>query len=272
MIMPADPQLGDVYRPENVPGFVFEEVTVKSVDETVRGPTGPVEGAIIAEELHQDGAREDKTFAPGYGEFFTGAGGDVEALALAVPEDALRAQPPAELEALLRAANDVFAQADRNVGPVAKRSARAVARAWEALQAEEIPVRLRPVTAAAVKALGRAVESRDSRRTQQASLDVAQSGLDLELRYRPPSEIDRERFEVWARQLVLDARVKDGRAAAGDLATLEWIRDRFAHTLDKVERIEVDTSLAELRTLVNEDDLQGAAREAGKLSALIAGP
>src|SRR3990172_9956514 len=47
MIMPADPQAGDVYRPENSPGIVFEEVTVRSTGETVDGPQGPVEGAII---------------------------------------------------------------------------------------------------------------------------------------------------------------------------------------------------------------------------------
>jgi hypothetical protein len=29
MIMPGDPQVGDVYRPENVPGLVFEEVRVR---------------------------------------------------------------------------------------------------------------------------------------------------------------------------------------------------------------------------------------------------
>jgi hypothetical protein len=111
MIMPADPQLGDVYRPENIPGLVFEEVTVKRVGETVEGPRGPVKGAIIAEELHQDGMREDKTFAPGYGEFFTGAGGDVEALALAVPTDRLPGPVPVELEALVAGADDVFDQA-----------------------------------------------------------------------------------------------------------------------------------------------------------------
>ncbi len=44
MIMPANPQVGDVYRPENIPGFVFEEVTVQSVDETVDGPFGPIDG------------------------------------------------------------------------------------------------------------------------------------------------------------------------------------------------------------------------------------
>jgi hypothetical protein len=32
MIMPSEPMVGDVYRPENIPGLVFEEVTVKAVD------------------------------------------------------------------------------------------------------------------------------------------------------------------------------------------------------------------------------------------------
>ena len=85
MIMPADPKVGHVYRTENIPGIAFEEVTVKSVDRTLEGPLGRVEGGLVAEELHMDGKTEDKTFAPGYGEFLTAGGGDVEALALAVP-------------------------------------------------------------------------------------------------------------------------------------------------------------------------------------------
>lgn len=71
MIMPADPQVGDVYRPENAPGIVFEEVTVASVQETLDGPLGPIEGGMLASELHMDGGTEDKFFAPGYGEFST---------------------------------------------------------------------------------------------------------------------------------------------------------------------------------------------------------
>jgi hypothetical protein len=94
MIMPADPQVGDVYRPENIPGLVFEEVTVKAVDRTVAGPRGPVNGAIVVEELHMDGKRESKTFAPGYGEFSTGAGNDIEAIAIAVPTDRGLRIPP----------------------------------------------------------------------------------------------------------------------------------------------------------------------------------
>jgi hypothetical protein len=67
MIMPAHPQVGDVYRSENAPGLVFEEVAVRKVGVTVPGPTGRVSGAMIGSELHSDGTREDKTFAPRYG-------------------------------------------------------------------------------------------------------------------------------------------------------------------------------------------------------------
>ena len=74
MIMPADPQVGDVHRAENIPGIAFEEVTIKRINKTVDGPTGPVEGAMIARELHDDGTYSDKVFAPGYGEFFSGHG------------------------------------------------------------------------------------------------------------------------------------------------------------------------------------------------------
>ena len=69
MIMPASPRVGDVYRPENIPGLVFEEVTVKKVDQTVQGPRGTVRGALVIQERLMDGTLEDKVFAPGYGEF-----------------------------------------------------------------------------------------------------------------------------------------------------------------------------------------------------------
>ena len=55
-----------------------------------RSLAGRVRGAMVARELHDDGTYSDKVFAPGYGEFFTGDKGELEALALAVPTDALR--------------------------------------------------------------------------------------------------------------------------------------------------------------------------------------
>lgn len=265
MIMPTDPKLGDVYRPENIVGLVFEEVTVKSVGETVEGPRGPVEGAIIADELHQDGAREDKTFAPGYGEFFTGAGGDVEALALALPTDKLPGPVPAELETLSVGADDIFDHARSGDWQAARDAVETMTGAWSAFQATDVPPRLEPPTSDAVDRLARAVAAREPGEAQQAAIDVAQAALDLELRHRPPAEIDLARFELWARQLTVDAAADDPAAVSGDLAVLEWIRDRFVHTLSKVERTRIDTHLVELRTKVADEELGAAAAAAERL-------
>ena len=109
MIMPADPKVGNAYRPENIAGLVFEEVTVKDVGKTVAGPRGPIQGAIVTRELHDDGSFEEKVFAPGYGEFFTGSGGDVEALALAAPTDSLPGGVPAALATISTGADQVYA-------------------------------------------------------------------------------------------------------------------------------------------------------------------
>jgi hypothetical protein len=167
MIMPADPKVGDVYRPENIPGLVFEEVTVKAVDRTVAGPRGPVDGAILVEELHMDGRRESKTFAPGYGEFSTGAGNDIEAIAVAVPTDRDGREPPL----LEKQLDDALARSD------------------------DFAIRL--------------------------------ARLDLQLQHRAPAQIDRARFELWARQAERDAAARDAGALKGDIATLERIADRL---------------------------------------------
>ncbi len=101
MIMPTNPQGGEVFRPENIPGVLMEEVTIHEVGVTVDGPFGAVDGAIIAEENHTlDGVYEDKWFAPGYGEFFSGVGGNLEGMALAIPINATPGPVPAELTAL----------------------------------------------------------------------------------------------------------------------------------------------------------------------------
>ena len=44
MIMPANPQVGNIYRVENIPGNVFEEVTVQAINQTLEGPRGLIKG------------------------------------------------------------------------------------------------------------------------------------------------------------------------------------------------------------------------------------
>jgi hypothetical protein len=62
---------------------------------------------MVGEELHEDGRTEFKQFARGYGEYFTGDHGDVEALALAVPTYASQQPMPSGLARLYTDARNI---------------------------------------------------------------------------------------------------------------------------------------------------------------------
>jgi hypothetical protein len=257
MIMPGEPQVGDVYRTENIPGLVFEQVTVKKVGVTVDGPTGPVAGAIVAQELHMDEARlEDKYFAPGYGEFFSGGGRTFEATALAVPADALRERAPTELETLSTGASDVLESARSSDWSAASAAVATMTAAWDASAASGRLVRLTHEMTDALGRLAERVRRRDSRGASQAALAIDQASLDLRLRYRPTAEVNLARFDLWTRQLETDAASGDRAAVVGDVATLRWIRDRIALEALDGRRLDDDLRFAE------------AAAEAGQLAAV----
>jgi len=271
MIMPADPMVGNAYRTENTPGIAFEQVTVTSVDRTLDGPLGPIEGGLVAEELHMDGTTEEKLFAPGYGEFFTGGGGDVEALALAVPTDAASSPMPDELVTLEGGATAVFDAAGSSDWHAASSTVHGMKAAWNAYGPGEVPRLIPPMMTRVLGALDRAVRARDAAGTRQAAIDVAQSTLDLELRYRPASEVNLARFDLWAAQLVVDAAAGDGAAVRGDVFTLAYIRDRILHALNPDGFTAVNIQLGRLQVASVDGTLARAARAARKLRAATAG-
>jgi hypothetical protein len=271
MIMPADPQVGDVNRPENIPGLVFEEVAVKSIGKTVDGPQGRTPGAMVGRELHDDGTYSDKVFAPGYGEFYSAHEGDVEALALAVPTDELGGPVAPELAALERGASEAFdAVRSRRWEAAASVTARLDA-AWRRFQGAEVPPRLVKPMERGVAALDRAVGARDRASAGTAAIDVAQATVDLELRYLPPAQIDLARFELWARQVEVDANAGDLAGVSGDLATMEWVRDRFREIVDPADLTRVDKHLLTLRDAVVDEDMAAAGEEAAALRESLAG-
>ena len=210
----AGPSAGRPGLPhQNIPGLVFEQVTVKRVGVTVRGPDGPVQGAMIGQELHMDETRlEDKVFAPGYGEFHSGQGDTFEATSLAVPADARPGPVPAAIAALAR-------PPQHRTAPVA-----GMVRAWRGERASQPPLLAAQLTAALrqlrVAAAGRPAAT--------AALDVAAAALDLELQYRPQPTLDRARFRLEMRRMLLDAGAGDAAGVRGDLATLRWIGDRIS--------------------------------------------
>jgi hypothetical protein len=270
MIMPGHPQVGDVYRPENAPGFVFEEVTVKSVTESLEGPLGPIGGGMIASELHMDAGRERKVFAPGYGEFFTAAGGDVEALAMAVPTDSTDGEMPGEMTTLSDLALDTYDAAGHDDWRRASSNLDEMFSAWRDLPRGEVPRLIRPVMANALRDPSRSARSRDVSGTRNAAIEVARSAFDLQLRYRPTTEIDLVRLDLWAAQLISDVAAGHERAVAADAYALDYVRDRIREALDPETLVHVNTELGEIQVAVVDEEPAMAAQAAIRLRRILA--
>jgi hypothetical protein len=273
--MPGDPSPGQVYRPENIPEVVFEEATVKATGRRVPGPMGPVEGAVVVSELHFDGSTEEKIFAPGYGEFSAGGGGDLEAVALAVPVDAAAGPPPAGLTTLTADARAAFDAAPAGRWAAAASRVDAMEAAWRQVGRGGVPEQVAGQLTRALDRLARVVAAREPARARQVALDVEQAALDLQLRHRAPAEVDLERLDLWARRLQFDTAAKDGGAVAGDVATLQAIWDRAGHTAAPAAADRVKASLATLTTAADAEDLRAAATAVPALRSAVsaaAGP
>ena len=234
MIMPAHPRIGDRYRPENIPGLVFEEVTVKGVDQTVRGPRGPVRGAILVQERQLDGALEDKFFAPGYGEFDAVVATEDEhvRVAIAHPTDRLGPPVPQELWTLSSGARRIFETAPGRDWGSLSADGRRVAAAWARQRTRAVPPLLGPPTDRAIADLQVALSERNLSDVRQAAVDLAHAAFDLQTQHRDPIGIDRDRTQVWKRQLLLDGRADDLAGIDSDLVVLELIDDRLERGTD----------------------------------------
>jgi hypothetical protein len=270
MIMPADPQVGDVYRTENAPGFVFEEVTVRSTDETLDGPVGPIKGGMLADELHSDGKTEQKVFAPGYGEFYTAGGGDVEALALGVPTDAATGPLPAELTTMSSGALDVFDMAGSGDWAAASATLREMETAWKTYRTGDVPPLIEPRMNEALAMLARAVRSRQAAEARNAAIQAARSSFDLQLPYRSEAEVDLARMDLWAAQLLVDEAAGDADGVGADAFALDYDRDRIRDALDARLLERINTEIGTIQVAVVDGELGAAAAAAERLRATLA--
>ncbi len=271
MIMPGAPKVGDAFRAENMPGIAFEEVTVSSIDHTYDGPFGQISGALIGKELHQDGTYDEKTFAPGYGEVFTGSGGDVEEVALAVPADAVSGHLPPELTALTDGALAIFNAAGAKDWKAAAVSLEAMTAARGKLGDGGMPKAVKPLLDEALKSLIAAVGKRNAGKVRQAAIETARWSFDLHLRYRPVAEIDLARLDLWAAQTLLDAAAGDAAMVSHDMFTLMLVRDRILTSLDAGTVQNLNIQLGELMTASAGKELDAASEAAGKLREIVAG-
>jgi len=269
MIMPADPQVGDVYRAENVIGVVFEELVVKAVGETVDGPRGPVEGAVVMEELHLDESVSGKVFAPAYGEFDSSHDSDVEALALALPTDALEGPVPNALRLMSTSAFGILENARLEDWEAAGPTLARMESLWQELQASNYPPRVVQTMDRALEDLRSAVPDEDTPASSQAAVDAAQSALDLELLYR--GDVETDRFHLHAQQLRVHAAADDLAGVTGEVAVLEWIRDRLAGSVSESRLADLEAELRDLRGAASAGNLLAAADHAARAAAQLRG-
>ena len=269
IITPDDPEVGDAYRSENIPGLVFEESTVKSVDMSVDGPRGPIDGAFEIDEHHPEGP-EVKQWAPGYGEFYTRDGRDFELMALAVPTDELPGPTPVELTRISTGAADVFEAGGAMDWKNASSTVEEMRADWASFRTAEVPELLGGQMNDALAALERAVRARKAVASRLAAVGVAVASLDLQLRHRPPAEIDLARLDLQAETLEIDSAAQDLPAVRSDVANLDWIRDRIAHTLDDADRSRIDTLIVEAIGAAGDANFALASRDAAQIRNLVA--
>jgi hypothetical protein len=270
LIMPAHPRVGDVYRPENVPEVVFEEVRVDKVDMSVPGPSGNISGAMEVNELHMDGTREGKIFAPGYGEFSTGVpGGDLEAVSLASPTDRRPDPAPAEFGALSAAVRAVFEATAGSDAEHAKQAATTLDQAWSAALTKGVPWQSQSQMKRDMGELATAVDVKDWKSARSAALRVAQNELDLRLLYQRVIDVDLARMALWADELPIDVAADDAGAVLADVAALERIWERTRHGVDSAGAL--DAALQQLRKVADAEDLTAVDGVAAALKQALAG-
>lgn len=270
MIMPANPTVGDVFRPENIPGVVFEEVRVIAVDQTVDGPYGEVSGAMIGEELHLDGSTSQKVFAPGYGEFYTSSGGEVEALSIASPSNASNDVEPPELKRLLTAAWGLVESARLEDWVAVAAAVDRIGADWGVLS-EVAPPLVADRMDEVIGDLEDAVRDEDASCAVQAAVEVAQSALDVAIRFWTVAAVDSARFNLHTQQLRVFATDGDIAGVTGEVALLEWIHQRILGSIPEANRVVTAGLLDQLRAASNSKNLAAAADIAARLGVMVLG-
>jgi hypothetical protein len=180
-----------------------------------------------------------------------------------VPVDAIGRAVPKKLQLLSAGAVDAFDAVRSKDWRAASTALARITAAWAAFRTTGTPKLLAAQMRDALDRLRGAVGARNARAALHAAFYVSGAGLDLQLRYRPPAEVDLARFELWARRLEADAAGGDRPAVLGDVATLEWIRDRIP--LESSDGRRIDDQMRSIEVATKSRELTAAAHAAARL-------
>jgi hypothetical protein len=274
MVMPAHPKLGDVFRVENVIGIVFEELTVTKVNQTLDGPNGPVHGAIVVDELGSTGGHSEKTLAPGYGEFLTTNESELEAVAVVSPTNALPGGVPLAIRKIVTAATGELEYVRGEDWDTATATADRIQTQFDLVRATQQPPRVIAALSTALRSLKIAVRAKNMNKAETQAVNIAQSAIDLEARYLGHKDIEIARFHNHVQRLRVHAAADDLAGVAGEVASLEWIAERFRGQIGRRAQSALDTGMRDLRGASDDENVAAAAdhavRVANNLRNLVA--
>ena len=261
MIMPANPKTGDVYRVENIPGVAFEEVAVKSINQTIEGPLGKVSGCMIGSQLHDNGSYSDKIFCPNYGEFFTEKDLDLEALAIAIPADTLNKKIPIQLSSLSDSVFNIYNALEKNDWKSIQNEVRNIKTQWSTLHYNSDKISNKFIAK-----MNRAIKNIDGDELEPASLaqhkigtmsgaiDIAFSSLDIAMRYSSSTDIDIARIPVWSMKTIIDANALEHGFLLSDVKALELLFERVEYAMNNNEAKKMSSFVKDLRLAVDAED------------------
>ena len=248
LIMPAAPALGQRFNPENIPGVVFETVDVQALDETYTLATDEtVDGVLQLHETLDDGVEETKLYARGYGNVNVEIPGvETVDLVYALPNDAITAPLPAELDAALEGLRAV----DGVDGAAVRRALES-----DAGTADPVPVPLLDLAAEQLDVLDASPEAAHA-------LEV--TVLDLAHLYETGRPVDLDLLDLQARRMLAAVEAGD-RAAAGVAAAVAGEVVARSATVDAA----VGEALVAAGAAVDGGDLDALAAAAQQLRSAL---
>lgn len=228
MLMPEDPQVGDVFHPENIPGLVYEEDRVISTGETIEGPQGPIDGVLEVREELKDGTVEKKFWVPGYGEFRALTPGEEDvSIVFALPNDVQPDESPFALTELQQRAAEAFDLArDGKIEPLADTTLR-MFEDWRAYGARDRTVVIDAFVDEVDKGLARlarVVAARDAQAAAVAAIELELAVLDVMATHDgPPDDL---RIDALQRRRALETEDDDRAAVANTKAIIATLQAR----------------------------------------------
>lgn len=270
LIMPAQPEVGQIFNPENLPGVVYETDEILSLTEKTTTPAGPIDNGLLVKETLMDGSIEYKVYAANFGIVEERAEDEQVNLVLLNRTDAKPGNVPEPLDTLEAQAEDIIDFVPGGKWERVTADVATLTGAWQAYQTQaandKVPQPFQEALRAALDRLQKTSAAKDAAGTMQAANDLSAAVVDMFTVYQPSRPTDLGRLDVLERQVVLDTASDNLTAAADSLAKTNavWARLKpviLAHNGSTVGT-KFENSLSMQQEALNTEDTSALTTEA----------